>query len=184
MFGSSPRYEIWITNSIVKNTLQNTTTGLNFLIRSKLLSFCFASTMSGKGCQLLVSPCSVSPSLSMIREHQPQSIRIPMSSPQRGNLSPSSGMDKVKRGPVHSGTSGKQTGSHVGLPTLSLRRQVLTSGKQLTMSPASPTLQVPAPHPPTSTVTTTVQTGLSSSNNSFKGSFKGKKKKVESVQGV
>ncbi|XP_026212289.1 zinc finger protein GLIS3 isoform X2 [Anabas testudineus] len=125
--------------------------------------------MSGKGCQLLVSPCSVSPSLSMIREHQPQSIRIPVSSPQRANLSPSSGMDKVKRRTVHSFASGKQSGSHVVLPPLSLRRQVLTSGKQLTMPSTSPTLQVPAPHPPTSTVTTTVQTGLSSSNNSFKG---------------
>lgn len=172
MFGSSPRYKIWTTNSNVKNTLQNTSTGLNFLIRSELLSFCCASTMSGKGCQLLASPCSVSPSLSMIREHQPQSIRIPMSSPQRGNLSPCSGMDNVKRGPVHSFASGKQTGSHVVLPTLSLRRQVLTNGKQLTITTASPTLQGPAPHPPTSTVTTTIQTGLSSSNNSFKGKNK------------
>ncbi|XP_070781138.1 zinc finger protein GLIS3 [Enoplosus armatus] len=122
--------------------------------------------MSGQGCQLLVSPCSVSPSsLSMIRGHQSQSIRIPMSSPQRANLSPSSGMEKVKRGAVHSFASGKQSGSHVVLPTLSLRRQVLTNGKHLNMQ------QVPTHHPPTTTVTTTTQTRHCSSNNSFKADF-------------
>nr|XP_020474303.1 zinc finger protein GLIS3-like isoform X2 [Monopterus albus] len=118
--------------------------------------------MSGKSCQLLVSPCSVSPSLSMIRGHQSQSIVIPMSSPQRVNLSSSSGMEKVKRGANHSLISGKNSGSHVVLPTLSLRRQVLTNGKQLT---ASPHQQVPAHYPPNTTVTTTIQTGLC---NSFK----------------
>ncbi|XP_035524450.1 zinc finger protein GLIS3 isoform X2 [Morone saxatilis] len=123
--------------------------------------------MSGKGCQLLVSPCSVSPSLSMIRGHQSQSIRMPMSSPQRPNLSPSTGMEKVKRGAFHSFASGKQSGSHVVLPTLSLRRQVLTNGKHLNISTASPHQQVH--HPPTTTVTTTIQTGACSSNNSFKG---------------
>ncbi len=128
--------------------------------------------MSGKGCQLLVSPCSVSPSLSMVRGHQSQSIRIPMSSPQRGNLSPSSGMEKVKRGAIHSFASGKQGGSHVVLPTLSLRRQVLTNGKHINMPTASPHQQVPTHNPPTTTVTTTIQTGLCSSN-SFKGKNKG-----------
>lgn len=157
----------WTTSSCVKESFTKQLPRINFLVSTELLSLC--SAMSGKGCQLLVSPCSVSPSLSMIREHQPQSIRIPVSSPQRANLSPSSGMDKVKRRTVHSFASGKQSGSHGVLPPLSLRRQVLTSGKQLTMPSTSPTLQVPAPHPPTSTVTTTVQTGLSSSNNSFKG---------------
>ncbi|XP_076614423.1 zinc finger protein GLIS3 isoform X2 [Chaetodon auriga] len=125
--------------------------------------------MSGKGCQLLVSPCSVSPSLSMIRGHQSQSIRTPMSSPQRASLSPSVGMEKVKRGAMHSFASGKQDRSHVVLPTLSLRRQVLTYGKHLNMKTPSPHQQAPAHRPPTTTVTSTIQTGLCSSNNSFKG---------------
>lgn len=121
--------------------------------------------MSGKGCQLLVSPCSVSPSLNMIREHQPQSLRIPASSPQRAHVSPPSGMDNVKRGAVHSFASGKQSGCHVALPTLSLRRQVLTSGKQLPVPTASPA----ASHPPASAVTPAIHPGLGSSNNGFKG---------------
>nr|XP_046231571.1 zinc finger protein GLIS3 isoform X4 [Scatophagus argus] len=125
--------------------------------------------MSGKGCQLLVSPCNVSPSLSMIRGHQPQSIRIPVSSPQRPNLSPSSGVEKVRRRPTNSLASGKQDRSHVVLPTLSLRRQVLTNGKHLNMPTQSLHQQVPAHHTPTKTVTSTTQTGLCSANNSFKG---------------
>ncbi|XP_068430621.1 zinc finger protein GLIS3 [Clinocottus analis] len=122
--------------------------------------------MSGKGCQLLVSPCSVSPSLSMIRGHQSQSIRMPMSSPQRADLRASSGMEKVKRGAVHSIASGNQSGGQVVLPTLSLHRQVLTNGTQLNISTASP--QVPTQHPTTKTVTTAIQTGRCPSNNSFK----------------
>ncbi|XP_054468580.1 zinc finger protein GLIS3 [Anoplopoma fimbria] len=121
--------------------------------------------MSGKGCQLLVSPCSVSPSLSMIRGHQSQSIRIPMSSPQRADLSCSSGMEKVKRGAVHSFASGKQSEGHVVLPSLSLRRQVLTNGTHLNISTATP--QVPTHDPTSKTVTTAIQTGRCSSNNSF-----------------
>lgn len=124
--------------------------------------------MSGQGCHLLVSPCNVSPSLSMIRGQQSQSIRIPMSSPQRASLSPSSGMEKVKTGTIHSFASGIQGGSHIVLPTLSLRRQVLTNVKHLNMPTASLQQQVPT-HPPTTTVTTTIQTGLCSSTNSFKG---------------
>ncbi|XP_045922154.1 zinc finger protein GLIS3 isoform X3 [Micropterus dolomieu] len=123
--------------------------------------------MSGQGCHLLVSPCNVSPSLSMIRGQQSQSIRIPMSSPQRASLSSSSGMEKVKTGTIHSFASGIQGGSHVVLPTLSLRRQVLTNVKHLNMPTASLQQQVPT-HPPTTTVTTTIQTGLCSSTNSFK----------------
>ena len=123
--------------------------------------------MSGKGCQLLVSPCSVSPSLSMIRGHQSKSIRIPMSSPQWDNLSPSWSMDRVKRGDFHSFAPGKQSESHVVLPSLSLRRQVLTNGKHLNTSTASPQQQVPTHH--LSTKTGTMQTGRCSSNNSFKG---------------
>uniref|UniRef100_A0A3Q1ETN7 Transcription factor IIIA n=1 Tax=Acanthochromis polyacanthus TaxID=80966 RepID=A0A3Q1ETN7_9TELE len=121
--------------------------------------------MSGKGCQLLVSPCSVSPSLSMIRGHQSQSIRMPLSSPQRTNLSVSSGrMDKAKRGAIHDLTAGKQSGNHVVLPNLSLRRRVLTNGKHLSMSTASPA----AHHPHNATGTTNAQTRLRSFNNSFK----------------
>lgn len=132
-----------------------------------------ASAMSGKGCQLLVSPCSVSPSLSMIRGHQSQSVRTSMSSPQRASLSPSVGIEKVKSGAIHSFASGKQGRSHVVLPTLSLRRQVLTNGKHANM-------QTPSPHQHTTTTTTataTIQTGLCSSNNSFKGN----KKKVKNI---
>ncbi|KAF3702030.1 Zinc finger protein GLIS3 GLI-similar 3 Zinc finger protein 515 [Channa argus] len=120
--------------------------------------------MSGKGCQLVVSP-----SLSMIREHQPQSIRIPMSSPQRVNLSPSLGTERAKRGAVSSSFSEKLNGSHAVLPSLSLRRQVLTNGKQLTITTASQHQQVPSSHPRTSTVTTTMQAGLCSSYSNFKG---------------
>ncbi|XP_042364951.1 zinc finger protein GLIS3 isoform X3 [Plectropomus leopardus] len=122
--------------------------------------------MSGKGCQLLVSPCSVSPSLSMIRGHQPQSIRMPMSSPQWSDFSPSSSMEKVKREAIHSFASGKQSGSHVVLPSLSLRRQVLTNGKHLNITTVSPHQQLPTHHPTTKTVT--LPTGRCSSNNSFK----------------
>ncbi|XP_076019680.1 zinc finger protein GLIS3 [Genypterus blacodes] len=118
--------------------------------------------MNAKGSQLLVSPCSASPSLSMIRGHQrsPSSVRLPMrasvSPQQRASFNPSlsSPMEKVKRGIQHSFNSGKQSGNPVFLPTLSLRRQVLTSGKQLNV----------APHH-----LATTQTGLSSSNSSFKG---------------
>ncbi|XP_008286009.1 zinc finger protein GLIS3 [Stegastes partitus] len=121
--------------------------------------------MSGKGCQLLVSPCSVSPSLSMIRGHQAQSIRMPVSSPQRTNLSPSSGRtDKAKRGTIHDLASGKQSGNHVVLPNLSLRRRVLTNGKHLNMSTASPA----AHHPQNTAGTASTQTRLCSSNNSFR----------------
>lgn len=125
--------------------------------------------MSGKGCQLLVSPCNVSPSLSMIRGHQSKSIRIPMSPPQRPNVSPSSGMEKAKKGPIHSLGHGKQSGSNVVLPTLSLRRQVLTTGKHVNMATAAQQQQAPAHHPPTTTVTTTGQTGVGSSDSGFKG---------------
>lgn len=133
-----------------KQTLESTST--EFLEQS-------APAMSGKGCQLLVSPCSVSPSPSMIRGHQPQSVRIPMSSPQRASLSTSSGVEKVKRGGAHSFV----------LPSLSLRRQVLTNGKQQNM----PTPSVH--HPPTTAVTPTAQTGFCSSNSFSKGKNKSPK---------
>ncbi|AWP15283.1 putative zinc finger protein GLIS3 [Scophthalmus maximus] len=118
--------------------------------------------MSGKGCQLLVSPCNASPSLSMIRGHQSQSIRIPVSPAPRANLSPSSGVEKGKKGAI-------QCRGQVVLPTLSLRRRVLINGKPLNLPTASPQQQVAAHHPPTTTVTNILQTDLCSSNNSFKG---------------
>lgn len=95
-----------------------------------------------------------------------------MSSPQRANLSPSSGMEKVKRGTIHSLASGKHNESHVVLPTLSLRKQVLINGKHLSMPSPTPHQQVP----PTATVTTTIQTGHCFSNNSFKGKNKSQQK--------
>ncbi|XP_029693931.1 zinc finger protein GLIS3-like isoform X1 [Takifugu rubripes] len=61
--------------------------------------------MSGRGCQLLVSPCNMSPSMSMMGGHR--------SSPPRANL----------------GSCVGQNGSHVVLPSLCLRRQVLTNRK-------------------------------------------------------
>ncbi|XP_077943933.1 zinc finger protein GLIS3 isoform X1 [Gasterosteus aculeatus] len=111
--------------------------------------------MSGKGCQLLVSPCSVSPSLSMIRGHQSPSIRIPMASPQQAKFSSYSDMGKVKRGAIHSVVSGKQSEGHVVLPALSLRRQVLTNGTHQSVSSAEK-------------VSTAIQTGRC-----FKGDFSG-----------
>lgn len=122
--------------------------------------------MSGKGCHLLVSPCNVSPS---IRGHQSQTIRIPMSSAQ---LSPSPGMESVKRGAAHSLAPGKLSESHGVLQTLSLRRKVLTNGKQPAEPSASPHQQVPAHHTPTRTVTATIQTRFCTSSNSFKGKNK------------
>ncbi|KAL6096893.1 glis3 [Pungitius sinensis] len=127
--------------------------------------------MSGKGCQLLVSPCSVSPSLSMIRGHQSPSIRIPMASPQPATFGSYSGMEKVKRGAIHSVVSGKPSGGHVVLPTLSLRRQVLTNGTHLSVSSASP--QAHSHHVTTETVTTGIQAGRCFSNNSFKADCSG-----------
>ncbi|KAM4634661.1 zinc finger protein GLIS3 isoform 2-T2 [Polymixia lowei] len=128
--------------------------------------------MNGKGCQLMVSPCSVPPSLSMVTGHQSPSIRIPMRtslSPQLANISPSLGTDKARGGAIHSSACGKPSGNPVVLPALSLRRQVLTNGKQLSMARASPGQQVPSLYSPTSTVTAASQTGLCSSNSSNKG---------------
>ncbi|XP_017291226.1 zinc finger protein GLIS3 [Kryptolebias marmoratus] len=118
--------------------------------------------MSGKGCQLLVSPCSASPSLSMIRGHQPQSIRMPVSSPQHGETT-----GTAKRGGVHSLSSGKQCGGQVVLPTLTLRRQVLINGKHLTGPGACPQQQ-PAHHAPNTTATTNKASRLSPANHSFR----------------
>lgn len=116
--------------------------------------------MSGKGCQLLVSPCNVSPSMSMIRGHQPQPFMMPVAPPQRSERS-----EKAKRGTVQ---SGKPSGSHVVLPTLSLRRQVLTNAKHPT-GPNAPPPQQPANHFQNTTMTTNKPSRLSPSNHSFKG---------------
>ncbi|MEQ2310114.1 hypothetical protein AMECASPLE_005596, partial [Ameca splendens] len=87
--------------------------------------------MSEKGCQLVVSPCSVCPSLNTIRRHQSQTIRTPVSSPpqQTGFRSSIGRTEKANRGSIHSLTFRKQNEDHVVLPNLSLRRKVLTYGK-------------------------------------------------------
>lgn len=77
--------------------------------------------MSGRGCQLLVSPCNVSPSMSMAVGHP--------ASPQRANFGPCVGTDRMKKRVNGSFASESQNGSHVVLPSLCLRRQVLTNGK-------------------------------------------------------
>ncbi|MED6272911.1 hypothetical protein CHARACLAT_001467 [Characodon lateralis] len=87
--------------------------------------------MSEKGCQLVVSPCSVSPSLNTIRRHQSQTIGTPVSSsPQQTGFRSSIGRtEKANRGSIHSLTFRKQNEDQVVLPNLSLRRKVLTYGK-------------------------------------------------------
>ncbi|XP_024155379.1 zinc finger protein GLIS3 [Oryzias melastigma] len=94
--------------------------------------------MSGKGCQLMVSPSRVSPPLKMTRGHQSQYIRMPAASPDLVSLGSSLGRpEEVKAGNGNSFTAGKQNGSHVVLPALSLRRQVLINGKHLSGPTAS-----------------------------------------------
>ncbi|XP_077354378.1 zinc finger protein GLIS3 [Festucalex cinctus] len=83
--------------------------------------------MSGKGCQLLVSPCGVSPSLGKMRGHRSQTVKVPVTSPQWGGL-PFSGANKVS------------DGGPVALPSLSLRKKLLTNGKQ-DVKPAASLLQ-------------------------------------------
>lgn len=96
------------------------------------------SDMSGKGCQLMVSPSRVSPPLKMTRGHQSQYIRMPAASPDLVSLGSSLGRpEEVKAGNGNSFTAGKQNGSHVVLPALSLRRQVLINGKHLSGPTAS-----------------------------------------------
>lgn len=67
--------------------------------------------MSGRGCQLLVSPCNMSPAMSVMGGHR--------SSPQTVT-------QKVNKRVHRSFASESQNGSHVVLPSLCLRRQVLT----------------------------------------------------------
>lgn len=87
--------------------------------------------MSGRGCQLLVSPCNMSPNMSVMGGHR--------SSPQTVNT-------RVHR----SFASESQNGSHVVLPSLCLRRQVLTNGKDLNIPARPPHKQGPV-HPGPST---------------------------------
>ncbi|XP_014852043.1 PREDICTED: zinc finger protein GLIS3-like isoform X1 [Poecilia mexicana] len=129
--------------------------------------------MSGKGCQLLVSPCSIPPSLNTIRGHQSQTIGIPVSSsPQQAGLRSSTGRtEKAKGRSIHSLAFGNQNEGHVVLPNLSLRRKVLTNGKNLTVPPRNPE-QIPA-FPLQNTTKTTARNAklLNSSIYSVKADF-------------
>lgn len=94
--------------------------------------------MSGRECQLLLSPCNVSPSLSMMGAHR--------ASPQRANLGSCVGADTMKPRLNGSFASESQNGSQVVLPSLCLRRQVLTSGKDGSVPGQPAHQQVPAHH--------------------------------------
>lgn len=95
--------------------------------------------MSSRGCQLLVSPCNVSPSMSVMGGHR--------ASPQRVSLGSRASTDKVKKRVNGSFASESQNGSQVVLPSLWLRRQVLTSGRDGSAPGQPPRRQVPAAGP-------------------------------------
>lgn len=100
--------------------------------------------MSGRGCQILLSPCNMSPSMSVMGGHR--------LSPQRANLGCCVDADKVRKRVERSFASESQ---NVVLPSLCLRRQVLTTGKDLNV-PARPLhKQVPAYHGPAASATQT-----------------------------
>lgn len=104
------------------------------LTRELRISGNSAAAMSGKGCQLLVSPCAVTPSLGhMIKGHQAQTAEV------GDELSSSGSMERVKKR-VHQTFVGcdRQSRSHVVLPALSLRRQVLTNGKHMNVENQCP----------------------------------------------
>ncbi|XP_035391704.1 zinc finger protein GLIS3 [Electrophorus electricus] len=91
--------------------------------------------MNGKACNLLVSPSGVPQSLGATSGHQTPHIRVRATCPHS---------------PPHYGTA--PTGNAVVLPTLSLRRQVLTNGKhQSTLGiprlSGQPSLPGPASNP-------------------------------------
>lgn len=94
--------------------------------------------MSSRGCQLLVSPYNVSPSMSVMGGHR--------ASPQRVSLGSRAGMDKVKKRANGSFAPESQNGSQVVLPSLWLHRQVLTSGKDGSAPGQHPRRQGPAQH--------------------------------------
>ncbi|XP_061656391.1 zinc finger protein GLIS3 isoform X2 [Syngnathoides biaculeatus] len=87
--------------------------------------------MSGKGCQVLVSPCGASQSLGKTRGHRSQPVKAPVTSPRWGGL-PLPGADKV--------SGGKRDGGRVALPSLSLRGKLSTNGKR-DVKPTAPPLR-------------------------------------------
>lgn len=92
--------------------------------------------MSGKACQLLVSPSAVNPSLGhMIKGHQTQTAE------DGDELSSSSSMERVKKHHQTFVGNQMQSRSHLVLPALSLRRQVLTNGKHITAESQCPVPQ-------------------------------------------
>lgn len=76
--------------------------------------------MNGKGCNLLVSPTSMPKSLGAITGQQVPPIRVHAGSSRASSQ---------QRTPCPGSEMGTSTGSTMFLPTLSLRRQVLTNGK-------------------------------------------------------
>ncbi|XP_068191268.1 zinc finger protein GLIS3 isoform X2 [Antennarius striatus] len=121
--------------------------------------------MTTKGCQLLVSPCN---SLSLIRDHKSQSIRMPMSSPHQVNLCPALGAEELKRRVTSSSASGRKHGQNPAvLPTPSLHRQVLINGKHPDMFTQSSQQKASTHH---SLNTTAITTGIYSSSYTFRGS--------------
>lgn len=94
--------------------------------------------MTGRGCQLLVSPCNVSPSMSMMGGRR--------AAPQRANPGSCVNTDKMKKRVNGSFASESLHGSLVVLPSLCLRRQVLTNGKDPNIPGRPPHKQGPARH--------------------------------------
>ncbi|XP_010893972.1 zinc finger protein GLIS3 [Esox lucius] len=114
--------------------------------------------MNGKNCHLLVSPSGIAPSLGAITgQHNPpisMPVRTTLSPGCHTTLSPTMADSRGRGGGIHQSqippSSGNTSGGSLLLPTLSLRRQVLTNGKQpkvLGVSQMSgqqaPTLQFP-----------------------------------------
>ncbi|KAM6986107.1 zinc finger protein GLIS3 [Aplochiton taeniatus] len=119
--------------------------------------------MNGKGCQLLVSPCGMPPSLGMIPGQHTSSMRMPgrtTLSPHPANLCTPT--DKCR---------GNLSLNPCVLPALSLRRKVLTGGQQ--PSPSSATQltcsQAPAFEVPPTAPGAAIPTGLDCSDTGFKG---------------
>lgn len=99
--------------------------------------------MSGKGCQLLVSPCAVTPSLG----HMIKGQQAPIGEASDGRSSPGS-VERVKKRAQQAFVGcERQSRSHVVLPALSLRRQVLTNGKHVNVESQCPPPQQRSPAP-------------------------------------
>ncbi|XP_075900963.1 zinc finger protein GLIS3 isoform X3 [Nelusetta ayraudi] len=97
--------------------------------------------MSGKGCQLLVSPCAMTPSLGhMIKGQQAQTAEA------SDELSPRGSVVRVKKraNQTFAGCE-RHSRSHVVLPALTLRRQVLTNGKHINVESQCPAPQQRSP---------------------------------------